>query len=136
MSVSSLRLTLLPGRYAVCRLAADAPLPAEPPRGGLWSATRTEGELSIVCAEADAPEGARCEPGWRCLALQGPIPFSATGILASVLQPLAAARISIFALSTYDTDAVLVPQGALDAAVDALSAAGHRVDRPILDPAR
>jgi uncharacterized protein len=129
----TLRLHVLPGRYAVCRLEPDAPVPPAPAPGPLWSVTRTAGELSVVCAEADAPPGARCEPGWTCLALEGPIPFAATGVLASVLEPLAAAGVSIFAMSTFDTDAVMVPRGSLQVAIAALSAAGHRVDRPDLD---
>jgi hypothetical protein len=69
----------------------------------------------------------KAEPGWRALKLRGPFPFSATGILASVLSPLAEAEVPIFAVSTFDTDYVLVPEARLEKAVAALRAAGHTV---------
>jgi uncharacterized protein len=120
------RLTIVPGRFAVSRLAAGDPIP--PGLGnGMVSITRTAGELSIVCAEAAAPVGARIEKGWICLALPGPIPFTATGILSSLLAPLAEAAVGIFAISTYDTDYVLVKEAQLEQAVAALKAAGHEL---------
>ena len=85
--------------------------------------TRTADELSVVCDEEQAPEGGRCETGWRCIAVQGPLPFWATGILASLAGPLAEARISIFALSTFDTDFVLVQESDLARALWPLLAA-------------
>ena len=121
-------LSELPGRYAVCRLAPGDPVPDPPTGAALWCAARTAAELSVVCPEADAPAGARIEAGWAALALAGPFALEAeTGILSSVLDPLAAAEVSIFALSTFDTDYVLVHAHALDAAAAALRAAGHAV---------
>jgi len=121
-------LSELPGRYAVCRLAPDDPVPPPPPGAALWCAARTQDELSIVCPESDAPARARVEPGWAALALAGPFALEGeTGILASVLDPLAAAQVSIFALSTFDTDYVLVHARALPAAAATLRAAGHAV---------
>jgi len=122
-------LTLVPGPFAVCRLGAEDRIPAPLLDARPVSITRTSGELSIVCPEELAPAGARCESGWAWLALEGPIPFTATGIMSSLLAPLAEARIGIFALSTYDTDAILVKQAQLDGAVSALERAGHTVDR-------
>ena len=124
-----MRLTVVPGRFAVCRLGAQDPIPAPLLGARLVSITRTAAELSIVCPEELAPAGARCESGWAWLALEGPIPFTATGIMSSLLAPLAEARIGIFALSTYDTDAILVKQAQLEGAVSALERAGHTVDR-------
>ena len=66
-----------------------------------------------------------CQPGWRCLQVAGPLDFALTGVLASLAQPLAAAGVSIFAISTYDTDYLLVPDEALDASLAALRSAGH-----------
>jgi hypothetical protein len=120
------RLTVVPGRFAVSRLAAEDPVPAGLGQG-LVSITRTADELSIVCAEAAAPAGARTEKGWTCLAVQGPIPFTATGILSSLLAPLAEAKVGIFAVSTFDTDSILVKEAQLREAVAALKAAGHEV---------
>lgn len=124
----ALRLTVHPGTLAICRLPADAPWPAPTASVPLLAVTRTAAELSVVCGEADAPAGATVHGGWRALTLEGPFDLAGeTGILASVLAPLAAAGVGIFALSTYDTDHVLVQDEALDAAVDALRAAGHEV---------
>jgi hypothetical protein len=92
----------------------------------LWSISRSENELSIVCGEEFVPDGhTPLEPGWRALELEGPIPFGLTGILASVLDPLAAAGLGIFAFSTFDTDYVLVKSGNLEPALAALRRAGH-----------
>ena len=86
---------------------------------------RTRDELSIVCAEDRIPDGVRAERGWLALKLEGPFPFSMTGVLASFLQPLAEAQIPIFAISTFDTDYVLIKRETLEQAVVALGAAGH-----------
>jgi hypothetical protein len=120
-----LTLFLLPETFAVCRLAADAELPAWAAAGGFCAVTRTADELSIVCAQEQVPTGVTCQAGWRCLQVAGPLDFALTGVLASLAQPLAAAGISIFAISTFDTDYLLIQDGALDAARTALRAAGH-----------
>jgi hypothetical protein len=125
-----LSLRVLPGELAVCRLPADAPIAPLPARAPLVSITRTSDELSIVCRVADAPPAAQVEPGWRALQVAGPLDFALTGILAAIADPLAAAGISLFAVSTYDTDYVLVRETALPAAVAALRAAGHDVSAP------
>ena len=125
MSPISLHLSLLPGRYSICRLAPGAAVPAPPPEGAFLSITRTVDELSIVCAEAQAPAGARCEPGWRVLRLEGPFAFDQVGVLLAVLAPLGEAGVSIFALSTFDTDFILVKETALSRARTALEGAGH-----------
>ena len=122
-----LDLRVLPDRLAVCRLPAASLLPAWAVSGGLSSATWTADETSIVCAEAAVPAGVAADRGWRALAVVGPLDFGLTGILLSIAQPLAEAGVSIFAVSTYDTDYILVKAGALSAAVAALSASGHRV---------
>jgi hypothetical protein len=122
-----LDLRVLPDRLAVCRLPAASLLPAWAVSGGLSSATWTADETSIVCAEAAVPAGVAADRGWRALAVVGPLDFGLTGILLSIAQPLAEAGVSIFAVSTYDTDYILVKADALPVAVAALSASGHRV---------
>jgi uncharacterized protein len=122
---TSLRMTLRPETLAVARLTPQETIPEWATRGALWSIVRSEDELSIVCGDEQAPESARAERGWRALQLAGPIPFGLTGILASVLTPLAAAGIGIFAFSTFDTDYVLVKTADLDPALTALRQAGH-----------
>jgi hypothetical protein len=114
---------VLDGAFAVCRLAPDGAWP-HPSAGPLFSVTRTEDELSVVCLEADAPAGARVEGGWRALKLHGPIPFEQVGVLAALAGALAGAGLSVFALSTYDTDYLLVRAGDLPGATDALRRAG------------
>lgn len=123
----TLDLALLPGTFAVVRLAAGAGVPAWALEGAVTSITRTPDELSIVCDAAAVPGDARAERGWRAIRVAGTIDFALTGILASVLAPLAAAQVSIFAVSTFDTDYVLVREAALERALAALGGAGHRV---------
>ncbi len=118
---------MLAGELAICRLPADAPAPAFPAPAPVLSITRTADELSIVCPAAGAPPGAHVEAGWRALQVAGPLDFALTGILAAIAAPLARAGISIFAVSTFDTDYVLVREAALSEAVAALRQAGHEV---------
>lgn len=114
------------GEFAVWKL----PPCAEPPTvddAPLLSVTRTAAELSVVGPADRAPEGVPKETGWACLEVQGPLAFELTGILAGVSGPLAAAGVPIFAVSTFDTDYVLVQAGDLERAVEALEKAGHEV---------
>jgi hypothetical protein len=125
-----IQLRLLPDRLAVCRLPAGSPAPqwaTEQDAGSLRSVTWSPDETSIVCAESAVPGDLRAERGWLALMVLGPLDFSLTGVLAALSQPLASAGISIFALSTYDTDYLLVREAALGAAVEVLEAAGHEV---------
>jgi len=102
------KLSALAPTFAVCRLDAKALIPEWATRGIFFSVSRTDEELSIVCEEALVPDGIRCEKNWRALKVAGPLDFALTGILASIANPLAAAGISLFAVSTFDTDYVLV----------------------------
>jgi len=120
-----LSLTVLPDRFAVCQFKPDAPLPEEASCCSFCSATRTEQELSVVLPEARVPDGARAEMGWRCLEVLGPLDFDLTGVLASFSVPLADADISIFAISTYNTDYILLRDRDLDRAKEVLSDCGH-----------
>jgi hypothetical protein len=117
------RLSLLEGQFAVCRLPACAPWPVPRP-GPLLSITRTGEETSVVCLRENAPRGARVEDGWRALKLEGPIPFEEIGVLSALSGSLAAAGLSVFAISTFDTDYILVKEERLADALDALRKAG------------
>ena len=122
MEKSKLSLSVLPDQLAVCRLTADARIPEWALNPAvLTSITRTRDELSIVCPQANVPAGIQTETGWKALKVEGPLDFSLTGILASLANPLAEAKISIFAISTFDTDYVLVKEENLAAAVKILS---------------
>lgn len=112
-------------RLAVCRLGPDAPVPAWAGGGGFMAVVRTPDELSIVCAEGAVPAGVRPQGGWAAIELIGPFDFGLTGILAAALGPLAESKVPIFAVSTFDTDWILVPAERLETAVRALIAAGH-----------
>ncbi len=120
-------LSLLPGKFAVCRLPAEAPYPEWLEAGSLVAVIRSTEALSIVCQEAFVPPSVRSEAGWRCFEVQGPLDFSLVGILASIAGPLAEAGVSIFALSTFDTDYILVKEVQLEAATQALTQAGFMV---------
>jgi hypothetical protein len=125
-----LPLELLADTLAVCRLPADAPVP-------LWAAgpsrfltvSRTSEELSITAVQASVPPELRCERDYRAFRVKGPLPLNLIGVLAAIADPLAAAGLSIFAISTFDTDYVLVKARDLEQAVTALERAGHRVSR-------
>ena len=125
----NLTLTLQPDVYAVVRLEPDLSLPSWARLSDIFSITRTRDELSVVCVESVIPTGlsAQFERGWRLLKLEGPFAFTLTGILSSVLNPLATVGVSIFAFSTFDTDYVMVPGAKLQTAIAALTEAGHSV---------
>jgi hypothetical protein len=122
-------LGVLAGRYAICRLDPTARIPEWATGGHLCSISRTPSELSIVCPEKQVPPAVACDRGWRVLEVGGPLDLATTGVVASITGPLAAAGISLFVVSTYDTDYVLVKDLALGEAVSALAARGHRVNR-------
>jgi len=118
------RLQIMPQRLAVARLDPAADLPAWLPRDGFLSITRTSDELSIVVDEQALPGRVTAETGWRMLKVLGPLDFSLVGVLASLANPLAAAGVSIFAISTYDTDYLLVREAQFAQALAALAEAG------------
>jgi hypothetical protein len=122
-----LALELLAGEYAICRLAPDAAVPDWAAGEGFWSVTRTRDELSVVTRGERVPPGLVATRGWRLLGVRGPLDFDAVGILAGLTGTFAAAGVSIVAISTYDTDWVLVRRERLEEAVRALRAAGHMV---------
>jgi uncharacterized protein len=125
--VSRLTLTLFPDILAVCRLDPDVDVPPWAFAGPFTSITRTPAELSIVCLQKKVPEGVRCERGWRYLVVEGPLAITLTGILASLTGALTLAGVSVFAISTFDTDYLLVREADAERAVDLLSREGHRV---------
>ena len=124
-----LPLDVLPDTLAICRLPPDAALPA-------WASvpvpfltiSRTSEELSITTLQSAVPPGVRCERDYRALRVRGTLPPDLVGILVSIAEPLARAELSILAISTYDTDYVLVKARDLPAALDALRRAGHKVN--------
>jgi hypothetical protein len=128
---SGVKFSLVPGTYAICRLPARAAVPAWAGKGFV-SVTRTEDELSIVAEQGRLPadrDGVdfQADGGWALVKLIGPFPLDAIGVLASVTKPLAEAAISVFAVSTFDTDFLLVKKTHAKQAIAALTLAGHRL---------
>lgn len=122
-----LKFTVLAGPFSVCRLAPQASIPDWAVAGDFFSITHTPHELSIVCDTSRLPADVQAEHGWACLKIEGPIPFDVTGVLSASLDPLAAAEIGIFAVSTFDTDYILVKAIQLERAKQVLREAGHEL---------
>ncbi len=130
MDLHKLNFSLLPGRFAVSRLAAETPIPDWIHSGPFSCVSRTRDELSVVSLTASVPAEVQSEKDWICLKLLGPFPFQLTGILASFLDPLAEANIPIFAVSTFDTDYILVKEDDKERALETLLEAGHQLVFP------
>jgi hypothetical protein len=123
-----MELHVLDETLALARLKADAAVPSWVAGRDFLAVVRTQRELSIVCRDDAVPEThTEVERGWRALAVVGSLDFALTGIVASLSAPLAAAGISIFGISTYDTDHILVRADRLDDAKAVLASAGHTV---------
>ena len=127
MTFRSLQLFIVPEHLAVIRLEPNAALPPWASSGALVSFTRTEDELSIVCPANSVPAGVPCESRFSCLKVRGPLEFSETGVLASLASPLSEAGISLFVLSTFETDYILVAEDELERALAVLTGVGHQI---------
>jgi uncharacterized protein len=125
MSDDPLRLSILPNQLMIFRLEANAAIPDWVLESTFFSIVRTTDELSVVCDATLLPENLPSEGPWRAFVVQGPLDFSLTGVLAGLAQPLAQASISIFAISTYDTDYLLVRSDEADLAAQVLSRSGY-----------
>ncbi len=125
----NLKLKLFNDKYGVCKLENDAAIPEWATYNEFLSITRTSDELSIVCTQNNIPKDVTCELDWRLLKIEGPLDFSLIGILSSISMTLAQEEISIFAISTYDTDYIMVKEKDLNNTVSALSNKGHNITR-------
>ncbi|MCV9946472.1 MULTISPECIES: ACT domain-containing protein [Rhizobium] len=121
------RITIreLEGSYAIARLAPDAAIPAWADGEGFVSIGRSDEELSIVCRAERVPADIKHDGGWSCYKFQGPFAFNEAGILLSVIRPLSESNIGIFAVSTFDTDNLLIKTSDKARADELLAAAGH-----------
>ncbi len=122
-----MQLQILENKLKVAKLKSDAKIPEAVLAQGFYSITRTDEELSIVVDEDVAIESDAMEDGWRAIRITGILDFSLIGILSKISTVLAQAEISIFALSTYNTDYILVKANQLDAAVDVLKQNGYQI---------
>jgi uncharacterized protein len=129
MATGPLTLSVFPDVFAICRLPPDAALPIWAHAESFVSITRTRDELSIVCPQSHVPDGMQAETDWRCLKVEGPFDLALTGVLASLVGPLATAGISMFTVATYDTDYILVKNQDIVRALEVLEQAGHQVRR-------
>jgi len=127
MNQHELELILLPDLYAICRLSKDAPVPEWNASNKFFSITRTSNELSLVCPQSVVPEDILCERSWRCLKLVGTMDFSMVGVIAALVTPLAEAGVTVFVVSTFDTDYLFVKENDLEIAMVGLRGAGHTV---------
>src|ERR1700676_1496990 len=120
-------LSLLAETFAICRLAPDAAVPEWATQGQFFSITRTSDELSVIAEMALVPARLRTAGSWGGMKVYGPFDFAEVGILASLLEPLAAAGVSVFTISTFDTDYLLVRSSQLRDAMAGLRNAAHKV---------
>lgn len=122
MAEMKLRLTVLPQMFAICRLEKNVPIPDWALRGSQFSSiTASSEEISIVCDESVVPPDVKVVKGWKAFKAEGPLNLSMTGVIAMLTGPLADAGISVFTLSTYDTDYLLVKSESFEEAVKVLS---------------
>ncbi|MCC5805161.1 MAG: ACT domain-containing protein [Opitutales bacterium] len=120
---------MLASELGVVRCDPGAEIPVWVWKSPFYSITRTADELSIFCeAEAIPAAAAGAARGWRALCVAGQIPLELSGVLASLVMPMASRQISIFSISTHDTDYMLVPSDRLDDAVEVLRSAGHDIE--------
>ena len=122
-----LKFRRIEGLFAIVRLPADDPVPEWAQAGPFISVTRNVDELSIVCQQENVPLDMRSDHSWVCFKLEGPFAFSEVGVLASFIDPLAESGVPVFAISTYDTDYVLISEEFMGVTLTALSRAGHQL---------
>ncbi len=125
MRQTKLKLSVLEGLFSIHRFSADCEIPEQIYDSKFYSISKTRDELSIVCNSAFELISEKKETGWTCIKVEGLLDFSLTGVLADISVVLAKAKISIFALSTFDTDYILVKSEKLFQAKEALLAAGY-----------
>ena len=115
-----MKLSLLPHTFAVCRLGPDDSIPSWIDQTSFWTVSKTNEELSVVCRDHNIPSTVQSEKNWKIIKVEGPLDFGQTGILASLANPLAEAKISIFAISTFDTDYLMVKAENIEKALELL----------------
>jgi len=120
-----LQLTILENDFTIHRFPPNQEVPNQVYESGFYSISKTEDELSIVCTSNTRLNSEKSETGWSCIKIVGILDFSLTGILAKISAVLAKAEISIFAISTFDTDYILVKTDKLPSAREALLAYGY-----------
>ncbi len=124
-----MEIEILAGEYAVCQIPKGQSMAPPKDRGGFWSVTETDEEVSLICRVDRIPETLQKETGWCVTRIRGVLDFSLVGVLLKVIQPLADRGISIFTVSTYNTDYILLKEECLEEAVQAWNEQGYHVRR-------
>ena len=127
LTKQNLTLKLLKDIYGVCRLNKDESIPSWAFDGEFSSITKTDDELSIVCLKDNIPKDTKCELDWKILKILGPLDFSLIGILSKISTLMAENNISIFAVSTYDTDYIMIKENDLKQAVSILENNSYKI---------
>lgn len=131
-----LKFVILNGSYCIHRLKPGTALPKLLFTSPFYCISQSEDELSVVAPASIKLDAVKTEPGWSVMKVAGPLEFSEVGILADISSTLSKAGVSIFAISTFDTDYILVKDAQLKVAKEALTDAGHkfaRVTRAIVE---
>ncbi|MGD8787805.1 MAG: ACT domain-containing protein [Phycisphaerales bacterium] len=127
MQKRQLQLSLLKDSYGICKFPSDSSIPEWALKVSLCSITRSEKELTIVCLQGIIPANTEYDSDWRCFRIGGSFDFNQIGVISSLAAPLAEAGVSIFVVSTYDTDYVLVKEEKIEQAVNVLTDNGHLI---------
>jgi hypothetical protein len=127
MTQRKLKLSLLKDKYGICSLPATTPIPDWALKESLISITRTKEELTIVCRQDLIPSQIQCDPNWRCFRIDGAFDLNQTGVISSISSPLANAGISIYVISTYNTDYFLVKEENVNQTISVLSSSAHSI---------
>jgi hypothetical protein len=120
-------MSVLKDDYIICRLDAFEGIPEWIKDSPFYSITQTSEELSVVCEKNTAQQKLTCEEDWKCMRIHGPLGFSETGIISTLTSMLAQNDISVFVISTYETDYILLKKMNLAKAAKILTDAGHEV---------
>jgi hypothetical protein len=129
MKQRQLQLSLLKDKYGICTLPNTAPIPDWALTQSLASITRTEKELTIVCRLEILPSQYQSDLNWRCFKIDGSFDLNQIGVISSISSPLADAGISIYVISTYDTDYFLIQEQNLEKTISVLSNSGHYITK-------
>jgi len=124
----NLVLSMLSETFTIHKLSPDASIPEEILKSNFYSVSKTENELSLVCSEVVEVQSLQSSNGWKCIKVKGPLDFNLTGILAGISDILTKGNISIFAISTFDTDYILIRSQDLSSARNKLRKAGYKFE--------
>ena len=128
MDSTKIVLSILEETYIIHKLDQSTNLPEELIECEFYSLSNSQEELSLVCPEQMLIQSENSSPNWKCLKVAGPLDLNLTGILAGLSDTLANAKISIFAISTFETDYVLIQKQVLETAKSALKSAGYKFE--------